>query len=103
MNPLAVQPHLKKLFEAIDHLDFEPYQPDPGEYVPLGVGTHLHNFVITAMSSLEGERVPFDQTMRPSTQVRERACALRSDHAAVHSGVRASVCPSIRSRSRPPR
>ena len=69
VNPLAVQPHLKKLFEAVDHLDFEPYALDPNEYVPLGVGVHLHDFVITGMNSLEGERVPFDQTMRPSTQV----------------------------------
>ncbi len=38
-NPLAVQPHLRKCFEAIDLLDFKP------------------DLEITAMNSVEGEKV----------------------------------------------
>lgn len=38
-NPLAVQPHLRKCFEAIDSLDFKP------------------DLEITAMNSVEGEKV----------------------------------------------
>lgn len=42
-NPLAVQPHLRKCFEAIDSLDFKP------------------DLEITAMNSVEGEKVNFLQ------------------------------------------
>lgn len=38
-NPLAVQPHLRKCFEAIDRLDF------------------MEDLTITAMNSGEGEKV----------------------------------------------
>ena len=54
----------------MDCLNFEPYEPDPNEFVPVGTGAgvHLHDYIITGMNSLEGEHVPFDMTMRPSTQ-----------------------------------
>jgi hypothetical protein len=42
-NPLAVQPHLRKCFEAIESLDFAP------------------DLTISAMTSREGERVAFDK------------------------------------------
>ncbi|GBF98747.1 dynein heavy chain axonemal [Raphidocelis subcapitata] len=48
-NPLAVQPHLRKCFEAIASLDFGP---PPA-------------LQISAMTSAEGERVPFDKPMQP--------------------------------------
>ncbi|GLI62391.1 hypothetical protein VaNZ11_005010 [Volvox africanus] len=50
-NPLAVQPHLRKCFEAIESLDFGP----GGE--------------ISAMNSREKEKVPFDKTMMPQGNV----------------------------------
>lgn len=40
-NPLAVQPHLRKCFEAIDRLDF------------------MEDLTITSMNSGEGEKVNF--------------------------------------------
>ena len=40
-NPLAVQPHLRKCFEAIDRLDF------------------MDDLTITSMNSGEGEKVSF--------------------------------------------
>ncbi|XP_024523426.1 dynein heavy chain 1, axonemal [Selaginella moellendorffii] len=46
-NPLAVQPHLRKCFEAIAELDFKK------------------DMEITAMNSGEGEKVPFATTMHP--------------------------------------
>ncbi|KAL2653916.1 hypothetical protein R1flu_022044 [Riccia fluitans] len=46
-NPLAVQPHLHKCFEAIDSLDFRK------------------DLEISAMNSAEGEKVPFSATMSP--------------------------------------
>ncbi|KAH8941010.1 hypothetical protein BDL97_14G015200 [Sphagnum fallax] len=46
-NPLAVQPHLRKCFEAIDLLDFKP------------------DLEITAMNSVEGEKIPFPSGMSP--------------------------------------
>jgi hypothetical protein len=42
-NPLAVQPHLRKCFEAIESLDFAP------------------DLSISAMTSREGERMSFDK------------------------------------------
>ncbi|KXZ54227.1 hypothetical protein GPECTOR_5g319 [Gonium pectorale] len=50
-NPLAVQPHLRKCFEAIESLDFGP----GGE--------------ISAMNSREKEKVPFDKSMMPQGNV----------------------------------
>ncbi|GFH08633.1 uncharacterized protein HaLaN_03622, partial [Haematococcus lacustris] len=50
-NPLAVQPHLRKCFEAIETLDFQP------------------NLEITAMNSKEREKVPFDKPMMPTGNV----------------------------------
>jgi dynein heavy chain len=47
-NPLAVQPHLRKCFEAIDLLDFKP------------------DLEITAMNSAEGEKVQ-NKIKRPIT------------------------------------
>jgi dynein heavy chain len=47
-NPLAVQPHLRKCFEAIESLDFGP------------------DLTISAMTSREGERVAFDKPMAPA-------------------------------------
>ncbi|BBN11637.1 hypothetical protein Mp_5g13570 [Marchantia polymorpha subsp. ruderalis] len=46
-NPLAVQPHLHKCFEAIDSLDFKK------------------DLEITAMNSAEGEKIPFSASMSP--------------------------------------
>lgn len=46
-NPLAVQPHLRKCFEAIERLTF------------------ADDLAISAMQSKEGEVVPFDQIMYP--------------------------------------
>ncbi|KAI5076359.1 hypothetical protein GOP47_0008424 [Adiantum capillus-veneris] len=46
-NPLAVQPHLRKCFEAISELDFKS------------------DLEIIAMNSAEGEKVPFATTMQP--------------------------------------
>eukprot|EP00803_Ostreobium_quekettii_P000129 evm.model.scf_11.8 EVM.evm.TU.scf_11.8 scf_11:53077-59131(+) len=50
-NPLAVQPHLRKIFEAIDSLDF------------------AENLEIAAMNSKEREKVPFNETMFPKGNV----------------------------------
>ncbi|EFJ44217.1 dynein heavy chain 2, partial [Volvox carteri f. nagariensis] len=50
-NPLAVQPHLRKCFEAIESLDF-------------GSGGE-----ISAMNSREKEKVPFDKSMMPQGNV----------------------------------
>lgn len=50
-NPLAVQPHLRKCFEAIETLDF------------------ADNLEISAMTSKEKERVPFDKPMFPTGNV----------------------------------
>ena len=50
-NPLAVQPHLRKCFEAIENLDF------------------ASNLEISAMNSKEKEKVPFDKTMFPTGNV----------------------------------
>ncbi|KAG2439747.1 hypothetical protein HYH02_010624 [Chlamydomonas schloesseri] len=50
-NPLAVQPHLRKCFEAIESLDFAP------------------NGEIGAMNSREKEKVPFDKPMMPQGNV----------------------------------
>ncbi|GAX80571.1 hypothetical protein CEUSTIGMA_g8008.t1 [Chlamydomonas eustigma] len=50
-NPLAVQPHLRKCFEAIESLDFAP------------------NLEISAMNSKEKEKVPFDKNMFPTGNV----------------------------------
>ena len=47
----AVQPHLRKCFEAIETLDFAP------------------NLEISAMNSKEKEKVPFDKTMFPTGNV----------------------------------
>ncbi|CAG9466771.1 unnamed protein product [Pedinophyceae sp. YPF-701] len=52
-NPLAVQPHLRKCFEAIDSLDF---------------GDGLE---ISAMNSREGEKVPFEESMYPQGNVEQ--------------------------------
>ncbi|KAF5829735.1 dynein heavy chain, N-terminal region 2-domain-containing protein [Dunaliella salina] len=52
-NPLAVQPHLRKCFEAIESLDFSP------------------NLEITAMNSKEKEKVPFDEPMSPTGSVEQ--------------------------------
>ena len=49
--PSAVQPHLRKCFEAIETLDFAP------------------NLEISAMNSKEKEKVPFDKTMFPTGNV----------------------------------
>ncbi|KAJ7513333.1 hypothetical protein O6H91_24G001000 [Diphasiastrum complanatum] len=46
-NPLAVQPHLHKCFEAISELDFKI------------------DMEIVAINSAEGEKVPFATTMQP--------------------------------------
>ena len=50
-NPLAVQPHLRKCFEAINSLDFQA------------------DLTITAMNSVEGEKVPFAEHMKPKGNV----------------------------------
>ena len=50
-NPLAVQPHLRKCFEAINRLDFE------------------EDLKITAMNSVENEKVPFAEHMYPEGNV----------------------------------
>lgn len=51
-NPCAVQPHLKKCFEAIASLDFEP------------------DTTITAMNSAEKEKVRgFKHTKQPSLRL----------------------------------
>ena len=50
-NPLAVQPHLRKCFEAISTLDF------------------ADDLEISAMNSGEGERIPFDKSMYPKGNV----------------------------------
>lgn len=50
-NPLAVQPHLRKCFEAISSLDFS------------------ESLEISAMNSKEGEKIPFDKTMFPKGNV----------------------------------
>jgi dynein heavy chain len=47
-DPLRVQPHLKKCFEAINTLDFND------------------DLVISAMFSAEGERVPWVRTLAPA-------------------------------------
>ena len=52
-NPLAVQPHLRKCFEAIESLDFAP------------------NLEISAMNSKEKEKVPFDKPMMPEGNVEQ--------------------------------
>jgi len=53
-NPLAVQPHLRKCFEAISSLDF-----------------NQQTLEITAMNSAEGEKVPFDESMYPKGNVED--------------------------------
>ena len=50
-NALAVQPHLRKCFEAVHSLDFEK------------------DLKITAMNSVEGEKVPFAEHMYPTGPV----------------------------------
>ncbi|KAG1679690.1 hypothetical protein FOA52_006209 [Chlamydomonas sp. UWO 241] len=50
-NPLAVQPHLRKCFEAIESLDF------------------ADDLEISAMNSKEKEKVPFDKPMYPQGNV----------------------------------
>jgi len=50
-NPLAVQPHLRKCFEAINTLDFSP------------------ELEISAMNSQEREKVAFDKPMFPKGNV----------------------------------
>jgi dynein heavy chain len=50
-NPLAVQPHLRKCFEAINTLDFED------------------DLKIVAMNSVEKEKVPFAEHMYPEGNV----------------------------------
>lgn len=57
---------MKKLFEAINKLEFEELEPDPDVFVSKDA---LPDFSIGAMFSSEGERVPFDKEMMPSTQV----------------------------------
>jgi dynein heavy chain len=47
-DPLRVQPHLKKCFEGIAKLDFD------------------ESMLITAMFSVEGERVPLDKPVNPA-------------------------------------
>lgn len=51
-NPLAVQPHLRKCFDAIASLDFA--QQEDGKYTN----------DILAMFSPEGERVAFGKVMK---------------------------------------
>ncbi len=48
-DPLRVQPFLKKIFEGIHSIEFQP------------------NMDITAMISEEGEKVPFVNTFNPKT------------------------------------
>ena len=55
-NPLSVQPHLRKCFEAIDRLEFQD------------------DLQITAMSSVEKERVPFCEFMYPKGNVENWLC-----------------------------
>jgi dynein heavy chain len=50
-NPLAVQPHLRKCFEAIENLVF------------------ADDLEISCMISREGERCPFDENMYPAGNV----------------------------------
>ncbi|VDM31966.1 unnamed protein product [Hydatigera taeniaeformis] len=52
-NPTAVQPHLKKCFENIAKLQFES------------------DLEITAMYSSEGEKIPFEKTIRPIGNVED--------------------------------
>jgi Dynein heavy chain, N-terminal region 2 len=56
-DPLAVQPHLRKCFEAIERLNFAP------------------DLEISAMQSKEGEVMPFDRPMRPSVRRCVALCA----------------------------
>ena len=52
-DPRAVQPHLSKCFEAINKLDFEA------------------DLTITAMNSVEGEKVAFAEHMKPKGSVEQ--------------------------------
>ncbi|KAK3252700.1 hypothetical protein CYMTET_38016 [Cymbomonas tetramitiformis] len=61
-NPLAVQPHLRKCFEAVDSLDFQQPRLTDKDYE----GPKL---LITAMNSAQGEKVPFDAVMAPEGNV----------------------------------
>jgi dynein heavy chain len=67
-DPRAVQPHLRKLFEAIDHLTFVELEADPGAYIAKDAPVEL---AITAINSTEGECIPLDSPMLPSVSVEE--------------------------------
>jgi dynein heavy chain, axonemal len=59
-DPLAVQPHLRKCFEAIERLTF------------------AKDLAISAMTSREGEAMPFDMEMYPKVSVSMPACSIQT-------------------------
>lgn len=83
-DPRAVQPHLRKCFEAVAALEFGP-APD---------------LEITAMASAEGERVPFDAPLRPAGGV-ERW--LGGVEARMRSSVRAQIAAALAAYGSKPR
>jgi hypothetical protein len=78
-NPLAVQPHLRKCFEAIESLDFSP------------------TLEISAMNSREKEKVPFDKPMHPTVR---GAHAVVTPHETAN-GVTLAVAPRVCDRTEP--
>jgi len=65
--PQAVQPHLAKCFDGIQHLEFAAPGPE----------AHLPSKDILAMVSAEGERVAFGRTLKVRSST---CCALSGFH-----------------------
>ena len=73
-DPRAVQPHLRKCFEAIEKLAFAP------------------DLQISAMQSKEGEVMPFDKPMYPT--VRRWSCSSLSNMRQLSCSGKVSACVS---------